>query len=171
MPLWKAAVCSQDASHLTTGLDFYGRDFKRKERFPSSFEKVTSRMDYLSVYTLAMVTSDMKSPEKWNVKPPESDLRPTSEKEITKREWGGVGDRQKSNFKPLSTLNAGGIYTDDGDFYMLQWLSTMQLVGHINKQASVCLYRKGQQFLWKLSLQCKGIKNDLCQKKHQKYRM
>lgn len=64
MPLWKAAVCSQHASHLTTGFDFYGSDFKRKERFPSSFEKKTSLMDYLSVYTLAMVTSDMKSPEK-----------------------------------------------------------------------------------------------------------
>lgn len=38
-----------------------------------------------------------------------------------------------------------GVYTVvQGCLYMFQWLSNMQLVGHSNNQASVCLYRDGR---------------------------
>lgn len=94
----------------------------------------------------------MKSPAQWqptDVKPPESDLRPTSErkeaeKERNKDREGWSLQISESHFKQLSTIHFMQVCTDEkmGFFlYMLQWLSNMQLVGHRNqKQANVYLY-------------------------------
>lgn len=87
---------------------------------------------------------DMKSPwpgdKPTDEEPPESDLRPTSERK-TKTEKEKT-EKKSDHFDQWESVQAiiydthdAGVYTDVFFLYMLQWLSKMQLVGHSNKQA------------------------------------
>lgn len=94
-----------------------------------------------------------RAPAKWqptDVKPPESDLRPTSERKTNWNErkkdrkgWSLWSARVNSSNYTIHMMQ-GYVQVIRGALYILQWLSNMQLLGHSNKEASVCLYRNGR---------------------------
>lgn len=94
-----------------------------------------------------------ESPALWqrtDVKPPESDLRPTSERNKTEKEEY----RQKKLITLISESHFNQLSTDAWVytvcfffFYKLQWLSKMQLVGHRNEQARISFYRNGRSVI------------------------